>query len=339
MQFNGFKFFRLIFLCLILFSSKIFSQKVGVKFDTYGYVDNREYTAPLTEDKTFLGLILSPHVYFEIDKNHRFYTGIHFKQEFGVHQENPNRVLPLAYYQYKDSLFDFALGFIPRYEKINKMPRILLSDTLNYNRSNLQGMYFNYKTERFQQTIFIDWLKKQSQNFREQFIVGTTGRFRFFKSFYFQNDALLYHNAFSFKHLPSEYLQDNGAFLLRLGVDFSNKTIFNKLSLDAGGVIGFNRFRGLTSMEFSKGFLSTFHLGFKKVYLINTLYLGQAVYLPLGDSFYKRRFYNRLDFGWTIFNTKNLEATLRSSFHFSPANFDNQQMFILRYKFDKVLWK
>ncbi|WP_156306916.1 hypothetical protein [Sphingobacterium endophyticum] len=338
MQINN-KSISRIFLTILLItlSTLSFAQKIGLGVDFFGYADNREYGAQYTIPKTFFGATISPNLYFQLEENHRIYGGIHFNQEFGKHVENKSRLNPIAYYNYKTEKFDFALGFIPRFERLKDIPRMVLADTFMYDRPNIEGMYFNYQNGNVQQSVFIDWMSKQSPTKREQFVAGISGKYGF-GNFFVRNDGLLYHNALTSNDSIDEHIQDNAVIMLRVGIDLSTKTFLDSLSIDAGGAIGFDRVRSVYDMKKSTGFISNVHLGYKRFFISNSLYLGQAMNLPNGDSFYHRDSYDRLDLGWVPFKTDKIEGKFTASFHFSPGQVDNQQMFTLRYNFGRTIF-
>lgn len=321
----------------ITFFQSSLAQEAGLKLDFFGYADNREFGASYTTPKTIFGTIISPQAYLKLDDYHKVVGGIHYNQDFGKHNENKSRVNPIAYYNYSSPNIDFALGFIPRYERLKDVPRLVLADTLMYDRPNIEGMYFQYRNENMRQSVFIDWTSKQSQNNREQFIAGISGHYQW-GMFYFANDGTLYHNALTSVDNPDEHIQDNAVFTARLGLDFSKKTVLDSLTIDAGAVYGFDRVR--TEYENSgAGFISNVHIGFKRFFLQNTLYLGKALNIPNGDPFYHRDKYNRLDLGWSPFKTEKIEGKFSASFHFREGGMDNQQAFTIRYNFGQPIWK
>ncbi|MBD1422094.1 hypothetical protein [Sphingobacterium chuzhouense] len=326
----------LLFLCCSI-SSVSNAQQIGLEVDFFGYADNREYKSIYTEDKTFFGAILSPKLYFALDSNHRVYGGLHYNQDFGIHSENKEHISPIAYYNYKNKNIDFALGLMPRHERLADVPRIVLADTFMYDRPNIEGMYFAFQNRYIKQAIYIDWLSKQSYQHRERFVVGLSGKYTF-GNFYIADDALLYHNAKTSNEELDDNIQDNGIALLRVGADLSRKTFLDSLTIDAGMAIGFDRVRNEYDLRVARGFISNIYLGYKQFFLGNTLYLGDAQNLPNGDSFYHRDTYNRLDLGWTPFKKGNLEGKFIASFHFAPDQVSNQQAFTLRYRFGKALF-
>ncbi|MFD1769073.1 hypothetical protein [Sphingobacterium suaedae] len=333
-----FRFRLLAYLFLSLCVSKTFAQQqVGLDIDFFGYIDNREYKSMYTEDKTILGTLLSPQLFFAIDSNHRIVGGIQYNQDFGKHMENHDRVLPIAYYSFRNANFDFALGHMPRYDRLKDVPKIVLSDTLFYDRPNVQGLYFAYQKKSIKQALYIDWLSKQSYSQRERFVIGLSGKFRI-GNFFIADDALLYHNALTSNDSIDEHIQDNGIALLRIGTDLSQQTFLDSLTIDAGVAIGFDRMRTEYTLRVSRGFISNIYLGYQSFFLANTFYIGDPQNLPNGDSFYHRDKYNRLDVGWTPLKKGNLEGRFTASFHFAPDQTSNQQAFTLRYRFGKTVW-
>ncbi len=329
---NKYTILRAFFLFILLgFINNSKAQQIGYGIDFFGYADNREYQAPYTVPKTLFGATLSPHLYFQLEEKHRVYGGVHVNQEFGSHGDNKMRVKPIAYYNYATQHIDFAIGFIPRYERLKDVPKMVLADTLMYDRPNVEGMYFQYRNSNFKQAVYIDWLSKQSYTKREQFVAGISGKYSM-GNFYISNDGLLYHNALTSNDSLDEHIQDNAILMLKLGADLSEKTFLDSLTIDAGAAFGYDRLRSEYDNK-GTGFISNIHLGYKRFFIANTLYLGDALNLPNGDSFYHRDRYDRLDLGWMPFKSDKIEGKFIASFHFSPGQIDNQQQFTLRYKF------
>lgn len=328
---------RILILSLIctIVVQQSYAQEVGAKVDFFGYADNREYTAPYTIDKTYFGTIISPQLYFKLNDNHALIGGLHYRQDFGITAENKSKVAPIAYYKYTSSYIDFGIGFMPRHEKLVNIPLLVLSDTLMIERPNLEGMFFKFNNQHITQSIFIDWLSKQGTENRERFIAGISGLYRFGKA-YFANDGTLYHNALTLLSDPDNHIQDNAVLVLRLGLDLSESTSLDSLTIDAGTVLGFDRVRTEYEKK-SNAFISNIHAQYKNFFLHNTLYMGNAIFLPNGDSFYRRDKYNRIDIGWIPFRNKNIDAKFTASFHLRQGGIDNQQAFTIRYSFDRII--
>lgn len=326
----------LFFYGVILLSKTAIAQELGAKVEFFGYADNREFGAAYTVPKTIFGTTLSPQLYLKIDSNHFLYGGIHYNQDFGFHLEDKGKINPVTYYNYQSENIDFALGFLPRHERLQHVPRIVLADTFYYDRPNLEGMYFEYKNQNIRQSVYIDWLSKQSPIHREQFIAGISGWYTL-GSLYVAHDGILYHNALTSNDDIEEHIQDNAVYTARLGWDLTDRTNLDSLAMEAGAAFGFDRLRTIYEMRQTSGFLSTIHVQYKQFFVNNTLYLGEGHNLPNADSFYHHGKYNRLDLGWIPFRSTHIEGKFTASFHFTPGQVDNQQTFTLRYKFGSVL--
>jgi hypothetical protein len=321
-----------------LLSAGATAQEAGAKFDFFGYADNREFGADYTVPKTIFGVTLSPQLYLKVDSNHFLYAGAHINQDFGFHPEDKVNLQPITYYNYRSQSIDFAIGFIPRHERLQHVPRIVLADTFLYDRPNLEGMYFEYKNKNIKQSFYIDWLSKQSHFHREQFIAGLSGRYRT-RNFYFAHDGILYHNALTSSNDIDEHIQDNAVYTARLGWDISTYTSLDSLTVEAGGTFGFDRHRTIYAMGATTGLLANVYMQYKHFFVDNTLYLGDGHNLPNADPFYHHSRYNRLDLGWMPFRGQHIEGKFTASFHFTKGRIDNQQAFTLRYKFGNRLWK
>jgi len=323
-------FFSFVFYLLISFGP-IAAQEIDLETALFGYVDNREFKSAGTEDKTFFALIFSPKVSLSMDERHHgFHGGLHYSRDFGTRKGRHN---PLLYYNYREGGFDFAIGFMPRHERIFGVPRIVMADTFLYDRPNIEGMHLAFRKNDLWQSLHIDWLGKQGTDVRERFLVGLSGKYPI-GAFYLAEDALLYHNALASVRNPDDRVQDNAVAVLRFGWDGGRKTGLDSLTTDVGYAVGFDRLRTVYDLT-AQGFLANLYAGHKRFFLTGTLYLGEAQHLPLGDPFYRRKAYNRTDIGWIsikkIFKKRgHIDGRLTVSFHFAPDGISNQQTFLLR---------
>lgn len=326
-----------IFLLICIHQLSGQSQNKTIRFDVnfWGYADNREYKAPNTLDKTIIGTLISPTLQFQIEENHNLIGGIHYQKDFGSRSEHT--VKPIIYYNYQSPKINFYIGHIPRLKVLPDVHGAALSDTFLYDRPNLEGLMFHYKSKLNEQKIFVDWTSKQTEEHREQFLIGWMGKTRM-KNFYFSNDLLLWHNALVKNSDEDQHVQDNGMLMARAGYDFSDKLLFDSLTLDAGILMGMDRVRTEYDFRFTKGFISHLYMGYKAFSLKNTLYLGQGHNLPNGDKHYTYDKYDRVDLGWSPFRSKAVEAQLLLSLHFVPNYTSSQQTFTLKYNFGQKIW-
>ncbi|MGJ1284903.1 hypothetical protein ACR79P_14485 [Sphingobacterium spiritivorum] len=323
-------------LLLLLLYTNSNAQNVGYQIDFLGYADNREFKAPYTESKTIFGTRISPELYFKLSDNHTVHGGIHVAQEFGEREHKNPMLRPIIYYNYKNENFDFSIGHIPRYDLMKNTPRAILNDTLIYFRPNIEGMMLAYRNDHFQQRLFIDWTSKQSDKYREEFLVGMNGKVTV-GDFYFSDDLILWHNALSANSDIDEHIQDNGVGIFKLGSNLTNKTPLDSLIIDAGIMMGIDRIRSQYDFRVKKGFIANVYMAFKSFSLENTFYKGGSQNTPYADSYYRYSTYDRLDVGWSPIQSANIQGTLKLALHFTPGRIDNQQMFTLRYLLNRAI--
>lgn len=321
----------LFFLLFFVLSNQndVWAQQLETAFNFHGFVDNREYAKSNRVSQTIFGARFAPELGLLIDSVHRFRAGVNFLKEFGSKNFTDN-IAPVIYYQYQKEKNNFFIGAFPRLNLIDDYPRALLADTLNYFKPNMEGMFYQYKTNNFKQNVWIDWTGKQTATDRETFLFGFSGKYQ--KGlFYVSNYAYMYHNALSAISPPNQFLEDNGAIQLQLGLDFGKKTFLDSLTISAGAMMSIERVRSLNNLRTPVGFISYLYAGYKKFSVTNTYYNGEGHYLINGDAFYTSKQYNRLDLGWNPLQFKNIQGGFTFSFHFVDGIIDSQQAFSLRY--------
>ena len=118
----------------------------------------------------------------------------------------------------------------------------------------------------------------------------------------------MFHFAGFMDPVIDEALHDNLLQLTSIGADLSDRTVFDRLELNAGYVTGFDRARADdTGWLIHNGFLSELFIEYKRFGLFNTFYAGDGqMYfyedhdneLYWGDAFYRTNTYNRSDSYW-----------------------------------------
>ncbi len=320
-------------LIIVLLLSSVIVRSSAQQFEWdlgfRSFVDNREYANSGRNSETIIGLRLAPEVGFVLNEAHRIRIGFSALHEFGS-EKFGKQVIPTIYYDYRKNGFDFYIGMFPREDLLKGFPNAFLNDTLQYFRPNLSGMLLNYRTSVFKQQLWIDWTSKQTESTREQFLAGVSGTVNI-GQFYSSHDIILWHNSLPKNAASDVHIRDNLAAILRLGMDISSPPLVDSLTFSVGGMISFDRMRGVYDWRSPKGTLLEAYAGYKSFFVQDVFYMGEAQYIGIGDSFYASERYNRLDLGWTPFRYKRIEGKLVVSLHFTPGAFDNQQAFKLRY--------
>jgi hypothetical protein len=326
---------KLSFIILSLLASsafKVTAQTIEGNLNYFGFMDNREYLRSKRFSQTIFGNTLSPEIGFKLDSFNRFRVGFNALYEFGSQKNTfADKIQPIIYYENQKNNWTFLIGAFPRVHLLDDYPVALLRDSLNYYRPNIEGMLVKYQTEKFKETVWLDWTSRQTNTDKETFLFGFSGKYQV-GSFFLNHYAYMYHDAGAGIPIPGDHLQDNGGFNANIGLDLSNKTILDSLTISAGPIFGIERDRVLSSkIKTPGGLISNIYASFRKFSIKNTFYLGEGMQLINGDSFYTSKSYDRVDLGYTPIKYKNLEGKFVFSYHFVDGKTDNQQAFFLRY--------
>jgi len=317
-----------------IFSSTItFAQgSLDIHFNGMGFMDNREYKDYVSRSNTYSGTRLALDLGLNLDSNNHFIVGVNGIHEFGA-KPYFLKVDPVAYYSYTNKNWLFNIGAFSREGLISDYPRALLNDTLRYYRPNIEGMLVKYQNDHFSETLWIDWVSRQTTTDREQFLFGFSGKYRPVLSgpFYVSHYFMLMHNAYTSVERPGDHIQDNGGLQVRLGLDFSHKTVLDSLTIEAGAMASIERIRNVTNLNTPKGFIASAYLGYRRFALYDEFYKGQGSHIVYGDQFYENKTYNRLDLIFTPLIFKNIKGSFILSLHNDPRNMSSQQAFRLTY--------
>ena len=320
-----------ILLLLVAFGSYAQTLEWHAGFD--GFLDNREYFNTVQHHQTMFGSRFSANIGGSYKFQHRFRGGFNYLYEFGGQTDayQPNIVM---YYQYDNEPFTFYMGAFPRKELLD-YPLALLTDTLNYYRPNIEGLYLRLKGNWGHQNVFIDWTSRQTDFDFEQFMFGFSGRVNW-NWLFFYHHFLMGHLAGPGIPIPNHHIRDNGGFDLNIGADLSEMLIFDTLWISLGTLISLDRTRNVDDgWQTPAGFLAQSAIYWYGFGLQGTLYIGEGHSLIYGDSFYQAKEYGRLDVFWIPFRKQNIQAKLVSSFHFIESKLDFSQQILLSISLDQ----
>lgn len=329
-----FKKLYLLIILTVLTSAAAFAQdSLDVHFNGLGWLDNREYKAFIPRSRTYSGTRTELDFGLHIDSGNTFIVGTNAIHEFGAQPYFLNAV-PIAYYHYQSKKWMFNAGEFPRAGLIDDYPRAMLNDTLMYYRPNVEGLLARYTGEHFTQTGWIDWVSRQTDTQREEFLFGAEGKYKPGANsiFYVRDYFLMEHDAGAAILLPTDHIFDNGALELRLGLNLTGKTGLDSLTFEAGNLTSFLRERGVDGWQTRNGFVFTAYAQYHRFAVQEELYKGQGSIIYYGDSYYEKTFYNRLDLIFTPFQSGRVKGQFIASFHFTPGYFnDNQEVFRVTY--------
>jgi len=328
------RLYLIAILTLITGTAALAQTTVDVNFNALGFLDNREYKDFVARSRTYSGMRTALNFGLNIDSMNHFVVGVNGIHEFGA-QPYFLKVNPVAYYNFTGKSWLFYAGAFPREGNLTNYPRALLNDTLMYYRPNVEGLMAQFHTAHFMETGWIDWVSRQTATDREEFLFGFYGKYRpsLTGPFYISHYFLLLHDAGAAVLTADDHIQENGGGQVRLGLDLSKKQSFlDSLTIEAGGMINLHRVRGLDGWQTPKGFVASVYASYKTFAILDEFYSGQeGTLVTFGDSFYEKKFYNRLDLMWSAFNAKGLKGQFIFSVHRTPGFTSNQEAFRVTY--------
>lgn len=329
------KLYFTLFIFLFTGFAAVAQTTLDVDFSGLGFLDNREYKDFVARSRTYSGTRIAPDLGLNIDSMNHFVVGVNAIHEFGA-QPFFLKADPVAYYKFTGKQWLFYAGEFPREGTLTNYPRALLNDTLRYYRPNVEGLMAQYHTPNLMETGWIDWVSRQTATQREEFLFGAYGKYRpsLFGPFYVSHYFLLLHDAGAAVLLPDDHIMENGGAQVRLGLDFSKKQhLLDSLSIEAGDMLTANRTRGIDGWQTSNGLVVSIYASYQHFAIQNEFYGGQpAQDVTYGDSFYQKKFYDRLDMMWNAFNAKGLTGQFILSVHRTPGFTSNQEAFRLTYQ-------
>lgn len=317
---------------LILFASiscLTFSQDFDWYLNFENIADNREYDHSIGHDQTIFGVRVDGAVGLLQDSVSGLYGGVNYFYEYGADVDEVPLALNL-YYVIDREDFGFYAGSFNR-KKVLTAPLFMISDTISYYEPNMGGMSFEIRRQWGHQNLFVDWTGRQSEVRRESFMAGTSGLYQK-GQFYIENYAYMYHYALRSVWDEDENIQDNGVASAFFGFDVSDKTVFNTLKFDVGGIANYDRKRP-NDLTYQGGMMARASLYYKRFGADMTSYWGDALILPLGDPLYKNGNYTRLTFSAVPIVGKYIESVFKWSVHMTGGVVSSSQQFVLIAKF------
>lgn len=312
---------KLLFLGLIFVSFLGKSQNFEYQVLFEGIGDNREYSNNIAMPQTILGARGAFELGMEID-GHRLRLGLSQLHEFGSAIDFHQPKLTM-YYQFSDKRKEFIFGAFPRRGKID-FPLAMLTDTLLYYRPNIEGFFGEVCWDWGHQNGFVDWVSRQTNTQRENFMAGFSGEVSH-KNLFIQNYLLLFHDAGPAIDIPGEHLKDYLGFAIQGGVRTSKNSIFQGYA-KAGILASFFRERSVTDgFVNASSFFAEAQGRYKNFGIKSVINSGAGHRFAYGDRFYRLKNYWRTDAIWYFINYEKVKGTFNLSFHLLDWNKLNQQ--------------
>jgi hypothetical protein len=320
-----------IILLLFLGVKQGFAQTFNYDISFKGIADNREYTREINNEKeTIIGSQLGFSVGTNIDKVHALNVGLNYFYEFGSTflELKPDLLL---YYSFTGEKGGVKFGSFPR-EFLQHFPKALLSDKFMYYNLTVDGILIDHKTETLTLAAFVDWLSRQNELRREQFMVGLTGIYRP-NALLIEANAYINHNGRRTTFSETDYIDDYLGGCLTVGYDFSGFLALDKLLVKTGILTSSHRDR-LTSKThvINSSSYSELIAEYKGFGIETFLKFGEKHQFSYGDQYYNNaEHYVRTNLYFVPFKTERVNARFDWSLHFTKGNLDHQQLFILTF--------
>lgn len=291
-----------------------------------GFFDNREYFNNYVQPQTMGGSRASAEVGYALNKNEEFLAGADFLYEFGS-RPNLANTKPVIYFHYKNNFVSTYLGSFPRYRLVN-LPYVLLADTFQYYRPNVEGIYVKFRKPWGSQSAWLDWTSRQTNTDRETFLIGGTGVLHS-QMLFFRYDFIMMHFAGPAIRIPNDHIRDNGGLVAVAGMNLSHKTFLDSLEVSSGIAFSYDRLRNVYNFRFPIGSFSEINLLYKFVGIKSTFYFGQGQIQMVGDGLYQASFYNRTDMYLKFFKRGRVNGKVQFSLHFIEHVLDVSQSFTI----------
>ena len=326
--------------------------KVSFAYDTdfLLYFDNREYDGtPGQRSQTIFGVRLAPEIGVKIADSteavHKLMAGVSYNQPFGA-SWGKITVKPTIYYRIETKGFDINLGFVPYKYLKETLPEYILSDTISYYNSNLQGALFQYESKYGFASLMADWRGMYSYETREAFRVIATGQYKY-KGLQIGGYAMLNHLANSEQEFGvyddimlnpyvgfniAEYIQPIDSFNIRIGY-----------------IGGFQRERSTETSYFTHAVNAELFFRWRFLGLKQSVYYGNSLYplyekqkttLNMGDPWYNSKLYSRTDLFVYLYNNRFVNCYFSLNLHLNETGKINfQQQLIAQFNLANVFNK
>ncbi len=318
-----------LFILLLFASFCASAQEFDYQLLFEGIGDNREFSTP-AYPQTIMGSRGAFEVGVNID-NHRLRGGLSHLFEFGsdIDAQKPKLTL---YYQFSEEQKEFIFGAFPRRDKID-FPLAMLTDTLQYYRPNIEGLYGKISWDWGHQNGFVDWVGRQTDEQREQFMAGFSGEI-FHKNLFLQNYILMFHDAHTKLNISENHIKDYLGWAFQAGIRTCENSKLQG-EFKAGILSSLYRERSVTDGYISANSLFAELNGrYKNLGIKSVLSSGGSHNFKYGDSYYQADDYWRTDFIWYFINHKDIKAKFNLSMHIvNWEGLDQQQQLSVIYVF------
>ena len=336
-------------LSLLLTVAPLDAQEVEWSIDASMLLNNREGGDKYTPDQTIMFTRLAPELGISmLDGEHQLKGGVVWYQPM-IDDLSGYKVLPTLYYRYnRPDGWHVTAGLMPRSLMVERMPRYLWSDSLNYVQPNMRGIMAQLIKPDGYAELAMDWRQMQTERQREAFTTMLNTDWRLSGPLRIEGHLQYNHLAMSRFHDSDQHVIDDMVINPMLAVDLSPRTALDSLRFAAGTIISLNRNRGDMIWHNHAGFVATATARWHWIQLDETFYTGKDLMpfypelgseLNLGDPYYRHQAYNRTDLIMHIVSNRFVDLTGSLVLHASSEKTGFWQQITCRFYLDNRLWK
>ena len=336
-------------LTLLLFIPPLVAQEVEWSVDASMLINNREGGDKYTPDGTILFTRLAPELGVSMqDGEHELKGGVVWYQPM-IDDMTGYKVLPTLYYRYNHrSGLHVTAGLMPRSLMVERVPRYMWSDSLNYVQPNMRGVMAQLIKPTGYFEMAIDWRQMQTEYQREAFTAMLNTDWRLRGPLRLEGHMQYNHLAMSSVHDSDQHVNDDLLINPMLALDLSHRTVLDSLRMSAGAIFALERDRGDMHWHDHVGFIASATARWRWLQVDETVYTGEdlmplfpklGVELNLGDPYYRHEAYSRTDLIFHIVSNRFVNLTGSLVLHASSEKSGFWQQMTCRFYIDNLLWK
>ena len=231
---------------------------------------------------------------------------------------------------------------------VERMPRYLWSDSLNYFQPNLRGVMAQLVKPAGYAELAVDWRQLQTDYDREAFTAMLNADWRLAGPWSLGGHIQYSHLARSRLLAFEEHVNDDLVINPMTAIDLSRRAALDSLRLAAGAIISLDRDRGNMHWHNNAGFVAMATARWRWLQIDETFYAGNALMplypscgslINLGDPYYNNKLYDRLDLIFHIVSNRFVDLNGSMVFHFTDHVQGWWQQITCRFYLDNHLWK
>ena len=231
------------------------------------------------------------------------------------------------YYSFRANGLDLYVGSFPRRGRMD-YPLMLLTDSLNYYRPNMEGASVRYSWGWGIVHGWVDWTGRETPENRESILAGFDASART-GVFYLTTIATRYHQARTTAPDDINRLRDDGSIVVMAGVDLSDRLFFDRFNVSTG-VASTYLYDRPADFVWNQGWLTQLDVRYMIFGFKGSWYLGDPSPLLYGDRLYSHGDYGRFDFFIDPFHNSRISSKIGWNLHFLPGDgvYHSQQLLI-----------